>query len=124
MKYKPKEINWSEGFEKCHAIMQENEALLLKIDREAKEKGQLLWRFIKEPVADGCAFYQIIKVNKRTVHIEVCEGLGDDYYIPYWGDRATIELSYAAHNVSRRDQINAFFAERKVKQIAKGDLTN
>ena len=45
---------------------------LRTIDKAAKAKGQLLYRFISHPYADGNAFYQIVKETKKNVTIKVC----------------------------------------------------
>lgn len=99
----PKKISWKEGKDAFKA-MDENMARLKRIDAEAKKKSSLLWRFIREPHADGAAFYQIIRVNKGgTVRIKVCTGIGDDWVIPYWGEEATIDAVYALNNIKFRD---------------------
>ena len=103
----PKEIDWTAG--NSWDVMEENQALLDKIDTEAKDKGELLWRYIQEPFADGYAVYQIIKVNKKTARIRWCCGLGDDWVIPYWGEEAAVDLGYVKSKVDQRDNINAFF---------------
>ena len=43
-------------------------------DREAKEAGTLVGRYISEPYADGYALYEIIRVLKTKVEIEVITG--------------------------------------------------
>jgi len=112
MRYEPKEINWSDGWDKCRALMKENEALLKKIDKEAKDKGELLWRYFEEGVADGAAVYQIIRINRHTVRIAHCTELGDDYIISYWGSEATIDKAYAQAKVAWRDSIDELFAKK------------
>lgn len=110
MQYVPKEINWGQG--KGLEIMKENQALLDKIDQEAKDKSQLLWRYIQESYADGYAVYQIIKVNKNSVRIRCCSGLGDDWMIPYWGEVTTIDMEYAMGKVQQRDNMADLFGAK------------
>ena len=113
--YKPEEVDWS----KMDECMKRNQEQLDSIDREAKENGQLLHRYIQEPFADGFAVYQIIRVNKKTVRIRHCSGLGDDWMIPYWGEEATIDYHYAAEGVAHRDRIATFFANKRLEQNGK-----
>jgi len=47
-------------------------------DKAAKQNNMLVGRYIRMPVADGYAFYEIVRENKQTVRIEHITGLGDD----------------------------------------------
>lgn len=78
----------------CHDA---NMARLNVIEAKAIAQGGLLYRFMFEPVADGKAIYQIIKVNKKTVRVRACciDGCFYDYLVPQWGDEATIPIDYA-----------------------------
>ena len=113
-KYKPKEVKWASG--DSWTTMEGNQTLLDQIDSEAKAKGELLWRYIQEPFADGYAVYQIVKVNKKTVRIRVCGGLGDDWIIPYWGEEATIEIEHARWRVEMRDNLNSLLSNQTQEQ--------
>jgi len=106
--FKPKEINWKDS--NSWNVMEENRKLLDEIDKEAKDKGELLWRTIQEPFADGYAVYQIIKVNKKTARIRCCSGLGDDWMIPYWGEETSVDLDYVESKIQQKDAMAAFFA--------------
>lgn len=81
-------------------------------DTAAKEKGILLGRYIQEQYADGYAFYEIIKVNKKSVRIQVLTGLGDDWMIPMWGQKTSIPMKYAVDSVARRDGLAKFFSKK------------
>jgi len=109
-KFIPKEVDFKAS--NFWDLLKENQAILDQIDSEAKDKGELLWRYIQEPFADGYAIYQIIKVNKKSVRIEVCTGLGDDWVIPYWGEEATIDLDHAQWRLQIRDNLNSFFSNQ------------
>lgn len=93
-------------------IMDENFKRLQEIDAKAAAEGTLLHRYISEPFADGRAFYQIVRVNKKTVRIRVCSGLGDDWVIPYWGPEATIDIEYAEQKVRGRDKMAQLFGSK------------
>lgn len=82
------------------------------IDKLAKKRGELLYRYIAEPIADGRAIYQILRVNKKSVRVRVCEGIGDDWVLPYWGEEATIPLEYAEKSIRGRDALRAMFAQK------------
>jgi hypothetical protein len=111
MKYIPKQVNFKD-WKTASKTMDENQKLLDEIDKKAKEDGGLLWRYIQEPVADGYAVYQITRVNKNSVRIVHCTGLGDDYFVNYWGEEATIDLDYANMLVSHRDYLGTLFASK------------
>ena len=82
---------------------------LKAIDENAKRKGSLLWRYIEEPHADGYAYYQIVKVNKKSVRIVNVTLGGDDWMIPYWGEETTIDIEYAKQSIKWRDGISKLF---------------
>lgn len=91
---------------------EENQRKLDEKDAKAKAEGKLVGRFIQEPFADGYAIYEITKENKKTVRIRVVDGIGDDWRIPYWGDEATIEKSYALKSLAWRDKMNKLFSKQ------------
>lgn len=105
MIYKPLSTEGKDFLE----TIKKNEEQLYGIDREAKEKNQLVGRYIQEPYADGYAVYQVIRENKNTVRVRVCTGLGDDWVIPYWGEEYTINKEYAIQSIKSRDNIKRVF---------------
>ena len=90
----------------------ENYEQLKSIDKMAKAKGELLGRFVEIGVADGKAFYQIMRVNKNTVRVKALGGLGDDYILDYWGYEATVDKAYVESLVRSRDKLNELFGVR------------
>ncbi len=95
-------------------ILQEHEKKFQEVqkqDKLAKEEGNLVGRYIREPFADGFAFYEIIKEFKSKVKIRVITGVGDDWTIPYWGKETTIDKEYAAENIGRRDTLTKLFTK-------------
>ena len=85
---------------------------LEQADKQAKEQGKLVGRFIDEPCGDGAAVYKIIRENKHTVRLRVVVNIGDDYIIPYWGEEATLDKSYVLAKLDRRDNFTAMFANK------------
>jgi|ERR1035437_47995 hypothetical protein len=88
-----------------------NWKLLQEQDEDCRVKGEIVGRYIAHQIADGNAIYLITKENKRTVKIEVCEGLGDDWKIPAWGMGVSINKDLAIEFLERRDGLAALFAK-------------
>lgn len=98
-----------EGVKNIEKVYKENWNKLFKKDQELKEKGELVGRFIQESYADGFAVYTIKTIKGKKALIQVVTGIGDDWRIPYWGDKALIDLKYAVQNIERRDTLNKLF---------------
>jgi hypothetical protein len=120
-KYKPEKINWDNRDQDRLQVWKDNMEQLMEIDRESKEAGTLLYRYIQEPYADSYAYYQITKVGTRKVTIEVVTEIGDDWSIPYWGDKTSIDKQYAEDSIAWRDNLTRLMeknaSERTTKQI-------
>jgi hypothetical protein len=103
--YKPKSTDGFtyETYDEYDKIRRENWKSLNDLDKQAKEAGQLVGRYIKHQIADGYAYYQIIKEHKKSVRIRLCEGLGDDYFIQAWGGESTISIDKALSFISNRE---------------------
>lgn len=91
----------------------ENSKKLEAQDSIAKAKKQLVNRYIKLSVADGYAFYEIVKETKSKVHIKLVTGIGDDYRVSYFGDSAIIDKSYAKSEIESRDQLAKLFGKAR-----------
>ena len=74
-------------------------------DYAARKKGTLLGRYINEQYADGYAYYEIVKVNTKTVRIRWLD-IWDGWTIPFWGKEANISREYAEQRVGGRDRLN------------------
>ena len=108
--YCGKSVNFHrDTIERTIKKIESNLKQIYDIDEMAKSKGELLGRFIIEPVADGKAYYQIIQVNKLTVTIKLVENIGDDYMVHYWGRGTVISREYAESSVNYRDKTISFF---------------
>ena len=96
---------------KWEGAIKANEKRIDLIEKDAIKLGGLLYRFIVEPVADGKAVYQIVKVNKNTVKIKLCQidPVYNDYIVPYWGLEATIDKSYAEQSIKQQDALRELF---------------
>ena len=113
--YKPVKVYNDGNIDELMDCIQTNEQHMNEIEKAAIEEGGLLHRFIYEPVADGKAIYQIVRVNKRTVNIRLCslDGKYADYVIPYWGESASIDKAYAETAIRNQDAMRALFAKKK-----------
>ena len=111
MKTKKSAVNWLKKMDTLpsFAEMDKNFKNLVEIDLKSKESGTLVGRLIKEPFADGYAFYQITKETKNKCKIRVCTGIGDDWIIPYWGAESTIDKDYIVKSITINDKLNMLF---------------
>ena len=75
----PTQDNESIDWDKYDEAIKNNFNLLEEINKRCKEKDSLVGRYFTSSVADGRAYYQVIKENKKSVHIIRLVGLGDDY---------------------------------------------
>lgn len=91
----------------------ENFTELERLDKEARDAGKTVGRFISEPVADGRAHYRILEVRGRQAFISVVTGLGDDWQVSFWGPEAWIDLAYAKQLLSYKDRMSDIFANKK-----------
>lgn len=89
---------WENNFEK-----------MVKKDKEAQRIGDLEGRYLRFPIADGYAYYEIVKENKKSVRIEVIKNIGDDWVIPQLGEKVTIQMAPAVQNIKQRVQMENLF---------------
>lgn len=103
------------GYAKSLEEMKKNFQIVKEQDKEAKKNGKLVGRYIQEQIADGHAIYQIIGESKKKVDIKVVTGIGDDWTVPYFGGKTTIDKDYAMEKLNWRDRISRLFADNKNK---------
>ncbi len=76
--------------------LEDNMAALNACDAEAREAGRLVGRSFSISVGDGQAIYQIIKENKKTVRVRLCQGVAcDDYADWQLGAEGTMKKELA-----------------------------
>ena len=95
----------SEYLSKWEECIKANEKHLEEIEEKAIANGGLLYRFLYESVADGRAIYQIIRVNKNTARVKICQidGCYNEYIVPQWGHEATVPLEYIQKQINFQD---------------------
>ena len=82
---------------------------LTRIDKAAKKKGEILYRYITHQVGDGQAVYQIVYLTQRTARIRHVRGIGDDWMLPAWGHECSIPLRLVRQFIERRDNLARIF---------------
>lgn len=114
MVYKPVKVYSGTGVDELMNCIKANEEHMNAIEKEAIANGGLLHRFIYEPVADGKAIYQVIRVNKKTVNLRLCslDGKYYDYVVPYWGDSPSVSRTYVENAISRQDAIRELMGKK------------
>lgn len=104
------------GFDKIKELRensQKNLDNLQAIDKEAREKGELLYRYFYVPVADGRAYYQIIKILGTKVAVRICFGICLDSYVDHvLGERSTLPLKKAKQLVESRQALEDLFSKK------------
>ena len=101
--YRPRDVhgNYLEAINK-------NQEKLREIDRIQKKKGNILWRYVWFPYADGYAIYQIIHTTKKYVRLLHVTGIGDDWEIPELLDGSIYPRYMAEENIAYRRIIKSF----------------
>ena len=93
-------------------LMDYQNSLMNECERLAKEKGTLLGRIIRFPMADSYAYYIITKVNKKTVKlnwINFCDGYMDRRI----GEEGLIDIDYALDDVHGQDMLSEIFKRKE-----------
>ena len=103
-----------EYLSKWEGAIKANQKRIDDIEKKAIASGEMLYRFITEPVADGQAVYQIVQINKTTVKIKLCQidPLYCEYVVPYWGAEATIKKDYAEQSIRSQDALRKIFSKK------------
>lgn len=117
VEYKPIfETNFGGGFsniDKINENADKNFEHLVTIDKLAKEKGQLLFRYFYLPVADGKAFYQITKVTKTRATVTLCTGISlDEWYDRTLGVKSSLPIAKVMQLVQSRQALEDLFSKK------------
>ena len=91
--------------------LKQAEQRMIEKDRQAKSKGTMVGRYITEPCADSCAYYEIVAVKKNAVTIRHLD-IWDGWTIPYWGKETDIRREYAEDKLAHRDRLNDFLSRK------------
>lgn len=108
--YKPKKVDHSGDWKAFERNSEANMKQLREIDKQQKEKGDILYRYLSFPYADGFSLYQITGLNARTVNIKSVTGIGDDWQS--LGEKATLDYANVMDNLNHRDHLDEIFKQR------------
>ncbi len=101
----------SEYIDNFLATMERQMAELKANDAAAVAADTLVGRYIQEGIADGYAYYVIVKANSRTVtveHVDYCDG----YRVPMIESMdCKLPIKAAVENLRRRDFMADLFAK-------------
>jgi hypothetical protein len=112
MKYKQHFKTDCTNWEEARVNSDHNLNVLEGIDKEQKAKGEILWRYFRRNVADGYAYYQIIKVTKKTATIKVCRGIClDEWTDNMLGEENTLPLKMIEELMYSRDALETLFGK-------------
>ena len=119
MKYKPviniSATNYTGDWKAMIKDSEINFDHLKQIDKQAKEKGELLYRYFDEVVADGRVFYQVVSINENagTCKIMLCNEIClDEYQHNYFGAGRVIDIEYAKQKIKQRDKLKEIFSKK------------
>lgn len=96
----PEDKDWLER-------MEANWKKLRGIDQQQKEIGNILYRYVDFPYADGKSVYQVTKVTQTSATLSLVTGVGDDW--DAFGESVTMDLETVINNITRRDQLSKLF---------------
>ena len=85
---------------------EKQEKEMLEKDAKAKKESKLVGRYITPPAGDSCAYYEVIRENKKTVRIKHLN-IWDGWIIGYWGKEATINKQFVINDIAWRDKLAA-----------------
>ncbi len=85
-------------------------ALLNADDAAAKANHKIVGRYLTHSVADGYAYYKVIRVTKTTAILQ-WQDIGDGYVVAGWGKKPSVKLATVLGFVQQRDRQAAFFAK-------------
>lgn len=94
-------VSFGGDWGKAKETIDKNWATIEAWDKEARANKTLIGRTVCESYADGAAVYVVTKENKTTLQITVCQGIGDDWVIPYWGEKTNVKKSYLLPRLER-----------------------
>lgn len=90
-----------------------NHALLEQLDARARAAKSLVGRVVRQQYADGYAYYQVTGTSATRATVEVVGGIGDDWVLSNWGQKASASLKSVAGMVERNDKWNDYLASLK-----------
>jgi hypothetical protein len=104
--FKTEDIDWQEA----HVNSKHNYDVLEGIDKAQRDKGELLWRNFRRNVADGYAYYQVVRVTKKSAIVEVCRGVClDEWTDNMLGYECELPIKIVQDLIHQKDAMNKLF---------------
>lgn len=85
-------------------------------DAVAKAAGKLIGRYIRESIADGCAYYVIVDAGPISVIVEHVDYLDGYRVLMIESMDCVIPKKYALENIEMRDKWAEFFDKRAAQE--------
>jgi hypothetical protein len=110
MKYtQPFSISFND-WEKARVNSEHNYEVLKRIDQQQRDRGELLWRYFRRNVADGYAYYQIVRVTKKSAIVEVCRGIClDEWTDNMLGEVCELPIKIVRDLIEQKDNLEKLF---------------
>jgi hypothetical protein len=100
-------IDWKEAISNS----KKNFEHLKECDLMAQKSNNLVGRYFSLAVADGKVFYQVIKENKTSTVVALCNGIClDDYVDQILGEKSTISKSKVLSLINSQQKLNKLFS--------------
>lgn len=110
MKYKQEYPTPLSDWETARRGAEYNYDALKIIDREQRDKGELLWRYFRRNVADGYAYYQVVRVTKKSAIVEVCRGIClDEWTDNMLGEVCELPIKIVKDLIQQKDSLEKLF---------------
>lgn len=91
------------GDDERNRVKELNLAIIDRIEKEAIDRGCLLYRFVYEVTNQGLAIYQIIKVNRVSCLLRYCPLDGINTPTEQWGNEVHVGTEYIMNRVKSWD---------------------
>lgn len=95
-------------------MIDENWKKVVEKDQYNRQQGNLVGRYVQVRYADGYAYYEIIRENKKSARLRVILNIGDDWVLPQWGLQYTATLEFVMDNIRQRDRMDDLNQSRKL----------
>lgn len=110
MKYKQQFATLLSDLETARVNSDRNYDVLKTIDREQRNRGELLWRYFRRNVADGYAYYQVVRVTKKSAIVEVCRGIClDEWTDNMLGEVCELPIKIVRDLIEQKDNLEKLF---------------
>ena len=114
MKYQQHFPTSSNDWQKNIVNSEHNLDVLNGIDEEQRKRGLLLWRYFNVNVADGYAYYQVVKVTKKSAIVEICRGIClDEWTDRILGESCQLPIDRVEELIKRKDALYNLFGGGK-----------